>query len=317
MKPTITMNRNNTGIPVQEAYDKFIRLKKLKKLSPESISYYDNGFRYFGEFFDLARPCADINKETMYSYLEHLQTTRNANDVTINTYLKSMRTILYYFMVEGYMQRFKIELVRVEKEIKETYTEEELEKLLRKPDLKKCGFTEYRCWVMANYLLATGNRIRTALNVQIEHLDFSNQLILLGKTKNGRQQLIPMSDQLTEILQEYLLYRKGEPEEYLFCSIHGTQLTRDGTTTVMYRYHKKRGVEKTSVHVYRHTFAKWWILNGGDIFRLQKILGHSSMEMVRNYVEMFNNDLRKDFTAFNPLDNFAKEQTKKVIHMKK
>ena len=164
----------------------------------------------------------------IYSYLEHLQTTRNANDVTINTYLKALRTILYYFMEEGYMQSFKIELVRVENEIKETYTEEELEKLLRKPDIKKCNFSEFRCWVMANYLLGTGNRIRTAINVKIEHLDFINRLILLGKTKNGRQQLIPMSEELAGILQEYLLYRKGQPEDYLFCSIHGTQLTRMG-----------------------------------------------------------------------------------------
>jgi integrase/recombinase XerD len=311
------MNRNSTGTSVQEAYEKFIRLKKLKKLSPESISYYDNGFRYFGEFFDTARPCSDINKDTIYAYLEHLQTTRNANDVTINTYLKALRTILYYFMEEGYMQSFKIELVKVEKEIKETYTEEELERLLRKPDVKKCGFSEYRSWVLTNYLLGTGNRIRTALNVKIEHLDFANQLILLGKTKNGRQQLIPMSDHLSVILQEYLLYRKGEPGDYLFCSIHGSQLTRDGVTTVMYRYNKNRGVEKTSVHVYRHTFAKWWILNGGDIFRLQKLLGHRSVEMVRNYVEMFNSDLSKNFTEFNPLDKFAKERQGELIHMKK
>ena len=115
MKPTITMNRNSSSISAQEAYEKFIRLKKLKKLSPESISYYDNGFRYFGEFFDITCQCAQITRETIYSYLEHLQTTRNANGITINTYLKALRTILYYFMEEGYMQRFKIELVKAEK----------------------------------------------------------------------------------------------------------------------------------------------------------------------------------------------------------
>jgi integrase/recombinase XerD len=235
----------------------------------------------------------------------------------MNTYLRALRTLLYYFMAEGYTREFKIGLAKEEKSIKETYTEEELEKLLCKPNVKKCGFTEYRSWVMANYLFATGNRIRTVLNIKIEHLDFNNQLILLGKTKNGRQQLIPMSGQLATILQEYLLYRKGKPEDYLFCSIHGGQLTRDGATTVMYRYHKKRGVEKTSAHAYRHIFAKYWILNGGDIFRLQKILGHSNIEMVRNYVEMFNDDLSRDFATFNPLDNFSKGKNGDVIRMKK
>jgi len=159
--------------------------------------------------------------------------------------------------------------------------------------------------------------IRTALAVKIKDLDFENQLILLTTTKNKRQQIVPMSGQLSSILQEYLLYRKGEPDDYLFCSTHGSQLTRDGATTVLYRYNKKRGVEKTSAHAYRHTFAKYWILDHGDSFRLQKLLGHRSMEMVRNYVEMFNDDLKRDYNSFNPLDNFAKARNKEVIKMKK
>jgi integrase/recombinase XerD len=69
-------------------------------------------------------------------------------------------------------------------------------------------------------------------------------------------------------------------------------------------YNLSRGVKKTSVHSFRHTFAKKWILNGGDAFRLQKILGHSSMKMVREYVNMYDEDLKKDFNTFNPLEEF-------------
>ena len=72
---------------------------------------------------------------------------------------------------------------------------------------------------------------------------------------------------------------------------------------------------KTSVHLFRHTFAKKWILNGGDSFRLQKILGHSTMRMVREYVNMFSNDLKKDFNDYNPLEQF--KVNKKHIKMKK
>jgi integrase/recombinase XerD len=138
----------------------------------------------------------------------------------------------------------------------------------------------------------------------------------MGKTKNGRQQLIPMSKSLNEILQEYLMYREGKEDDYVFCDSHGKQLTRDGTTTIINKFHKKCGVAKTSIHAYRHTFAKKWILNGGDIFRLQKILGHSNIEMVKNYVEMFSDDLQQDFDVFNPLDNFMKDRHSKQIKMK-
>ena len=313
----IRLTRNVQDVSAQDGFDKFIRIKKAKNLSPDSIRHYEIEFRYFGEFFDVSKPCSAITIDTYYGYIEYLQTTRNANSITMNTYLGSLRTILYFFMEEGYTELFKITLLKVEKKIKPTYTDSELLKLLAKPNLKKCSFAEYRNWVMSNYFLATGNRLKTALNLKIGHLDFENNLIFMGKTKNGRQQLIPMSKSLAPVLQEYLIYRKGTEDDYVFCSSHGKQLTRDGTTTIISKHHKSRGVEKTSIHAYRHTFAKNWILNGGDIFRLQKILGHSSMDMVRNYVEMFSDDLQQDFEVFNPLDNIVKDKQGELIKMGK
>jgi len=311
---TIKLDRN-TNITVQEAYERFIRIKKAQNLSPDTIMHYEIHYRYFNEFFDVTQQCSVLTVNTYYAYIEHLKATRKANSITLNGYLCSLRAILYFFMEERYIEKFNVKLLKVEKKIKETYNDDELEKLLKKPNLKSCTFAQYRNWVMANYFLATGNRLRTAINIQIEHLDFENSLIFMGKTKNGRQQLIPMSKSLADILQEYLSYRKGAMEDYVFCDIHGKQLTRDGTTTIMRKYHLSLGVEKTSVHAYRHTFAKKWILNGGDIFRLQKILGHSSMEMVKNYVEMFNEDLKQDFESFNPLDDFLKDKQGSLIKM--
>ena len=61
---------------------------------------------------------------------------------------------------------------------KETYLDEELKALLKKPNLKSCDFTEYKICVMTNYLIATGNRISSILNLKISDLDFDNALIL-------------------------------------------------------------------------------------------------------------------------------------------
>jgi len=313
----IKLARDTKDMKVQEAYEKFIRIKKAKNLAEDTIKHYAVGYRYFSEFFDVSCPCTDISIDTYYEYIEYLQKNKNANSVTMNTYLGALRTILYFFMEEGYINHFDIKLLKKEKQIKETYTDKELEKLLKKPDLKKCNFTEYRNWAMVNYFLGTGNRLRTALNLKIGDLDFDNYLILMGKTKNGRQQLIPMSKSLATVLQEYLVHRGGGKDDYVFCNTHGGQLTRDGTSTLIRKYNKNRGVERTSIHAFRHTFAKNWILNGGDIFRLQKILGHSSIDMVRNYVEMFSDDLKQDFEVYNPLDNLVKNNKTEAIRMRK
>ena len=218
-------------------------------------------------------------------------------------------------MESDYLPAFKIPIPKTDKKIKETYTVNELKTLLKKPNLKDSEFGEYRMWVFSNYLLATGNRISSVLNVKIEDLDFKNNLIQVNKAKNRKAYIIPMSNALSEILQEYLQYRGGESNDYLFCTISGTKAAKKSYQDALSRYNKARGVLKTSAHLYRHTFAKQWILNGGDIFRLQKMLGHSDLTVVKEYVQMFGNDLSIDFDKFNPLDQMGLNQTKSKIKL--
>ena len=304
-------------ITTKDAFENFIRCKKIKNLAPQSIVTYENDFRYFSEHYPSSGLCSNITKETVYGFIEYIREKKNANEVTVYSYMTHIRAILYYFMEEGYTPKFNIEMPKKEKTIKPTYTDRELEKLLAKPNLKKCSFTDYRNWVMVNYLLGTGNRLRTMINIKIGDIDFDNNLIYMLKTKNKRQQIIPLSQHLKPILQEYLGYRKGNSEDYLFCSMHGTQMTRSGAEGIISKYNRRRGVTNTSIHMYRHTFAKKWILNGGDPFTLKDVLGHSTMDMVNQYVNIYGKDLEKVFNTYNPLDNFLRETKGEHIKMRK
>ena len=85
-------------------------------------------------------------------------------------------------------------------------------------------------------------------------------------------------------MQEYLKYRKGVADDDLFCDVYRKQLVRSTVYHSFYDYNKNRGVEKTGMHRYRHTFAKKWVLLGGNVVTLQKILGHSSLDITQNYL---------------------------------
>lgn len=61
--------------------------------------------------------------------------------------------------------------------------------------------------------------------------------------------------------------------------------------------------KRFSAHTFRHTFAKAFILNGGDIFSLQKILGHSKIEDTKKYIELNETEVKVQNEKFNPLDN--------------
>ena len=73
---------------------------------------------------------------------------------------------------------------------------------------------------------------------------------------------------------------------------------------MLYEYNKKRGVETTGIHRDRHTFAKQWIINGGNVVSLSKLLGHSSLEITQNYIHLLVSDISKQVDEFNVLDKF-------------
>jgi len=285
-----------------------LRDRECSNVSPYTIGYYERCFRSFSKFYDVALPCSEITLDTVRDYISWQKEQGNISDISINTNLRGVRSIFYFAIQEGYLSEFKIKLIRAVKPIKPTYTEQELEKLLKKPNLKKCTFAQYRNWVIVNYLLGTGNRLETMSKLKVGDLDFESNQIALIHTKNKKQYFIPMSMELAKVLREYLTYRKGNPDDCLFCSSYGAPIGKATIQTQIQDYNKARGVTSTSIHMFRHTFAKMWILNGGDIMRLQTILGHSTLEMVKEYVDMFCDDLQEGFSSHNPLDTLARKR---------
>jgi len=298
-------------LTLQESHNFFIRKCEVKNLAERTIGIYTEHFQMFQKFInDNEYGISDISLRLVEDFTFHLMESKKRNNITVNMILRSIRAFLYFCMDERYIPIFKIKMLKVDKEIKETYTDTELGTLLKKPNLKASDFSEYKIWAFSNYLLGTGNRISSALNIKITDLDFDNAVIRVNKAKNRKAQIIPLSHALSTVLREYLTYRKGESTDFLFCNAYGDKPDIRTYQGMLASYNKRRGVVKTSAHLYRHTFAKKWILNGGDIFRLQKILGHSDLSVVKEYVNMFGGDLAVDFDRFNPLDSLEFRHTK-------
>lgn len=301
---------------IEECFTIYLRKCEVKNISPKTLKVYNTHIKDFIKRSNTTL-IADVTETTIDNYILDKRSNTTCNAISINSYLRSVRAFLYWCMEQGYLTPFRIAIPKAEKKIKETYTDYELSLLLAKPNVNKVSFNRYKIWALSNYLFATGNRISSALSIKIKDLDFENNMITIQKTKNRKQQIIPMSKVLKDILIEYLSYRKGNGEDYVFCNEWGLQANIRTTQQSIADYNRSRGVNKTSAHLYRHTFAKKWILNGGDIFRLQKILGHSDLTVVREYVNMFSNEVAVDFDKFNPLDNLSANTKKTLIRMNK
>lgn len=304
------------NMTVDEGFEMFIKRCIIRNLSAQTVKTYRNHYAVFSKCVGGAEGISDITSNTVDDFIIYLKEQNQCNDISINSYLRTIRTFLYYMMEQDYVKKFKIDKLKVDKKIKEVYTDAELKLLLRKPNMKSCSFGEFRMWVFSNFLLGTGMRLSSALNLLNKDIDFDNALIYINKSKNRKAQVIPLSKTLSNILTEYKQYRGGNEDDYLFCSVEGNKAANRSYQDGLNLYNKKRGVTKTGAHRYRHTFAKNWILNGGDVFRLQKMLGHSDLTVVREYVQMFGNDLSLDFDKFNPLDNMGMNQGKERIKLR-
>jgi len=297
-------------ITFDRGYDEFIFNCRARNLRPATIQFYDNSIRSIYKFIDPKIPIKDITKTTVDSFIIGCQNELDIKDITTHTYLRALKAILYYFMKIGYMEKFHIPLIRYDKPVIETYSDEEVKLLLKRPNKNKCNFIEFRNWVICNTLYATGMRSSNLTNLKIKDIDLNNNLISLKTTKNRKPLVIPITKSLQPIFREYLAIRNGEEDDYVFCSAYGDKVNRDALNASMKIYNNSRRVNRTGIHRWRHTFAKQWILNHGDIIKLQKILNHSDLDMVRNYVNMFTKDLQKDFEEFNPLEFVSKKSIK-------
>lgn len=301
------------NLTVQEAFDLFIRKCKVKNLSAQTIKTYEEKLKRFIEFVEPTTCVNTVTQDVIDEYILLLKKDKHINDVTIATLLRHVRAFVYYCQESGYVAPYKIHIPKAEKKIVETYSTEELERLLVKPDTSKCSFAEFRTWAFINFLVGTGCRLSTSLSVKIGDIDFESGVIKLNKTKNRKQQIIPLSNSLAGVLKEYLSIRGGDTDDFLFCNSYGEKASERTYQQMVQRYNIKRNVNKTSCHAFRHSFARQWLLNHGDLARLRTILGHHSVAVTNEYLAMFLPDLQMDYEQFCPLDNL---QTKKnVIRM--
>lgn len=306
------MNIKN-GRTFEQGCEDYIVDCKARNLRDGTIKHYRDAFKQIFKYLDKNMLIEDMTKEVFADFMLALRENKAVNEMSIYTYSRDLKTVMYFFMEQGWLERYKIKLAKTDKQPIETYTDEDLRKLLKKPNLKQCSFTEYKAWVIVNFLLSTGVRQNSLANIKIKDIDFDNKVVYVNITKNRKPLIVPLNDDIIQILKEYLRYRNGEREDYLFCNIFGKKLVRSTLYHSLWQYNKDRGVETTGLHRFRHTFAKKWVLMGGNVVTLSKILGHHSLEITQNYLNILTCDMQDDVEKFNILRTFKNES----ISMKK
>lgn len=313
------------SIPLEQLIRHYEVYNRSEGKSPRTVSWYTDSLGAFVRFLQNGQnggdpvTLADTGIEEAREFILYLQQKRKWDDsatiptrdehlspYTVQGHVRSLRAFCSWLHREGYTEENELANLRVPKAPKklvEVLSEEETQKVLSCLDSRTEVGVRNRALVMT--LLDTGLRCSELINLTLDNADLEHgYLKVMGKGEKER--IVPVGSSVQKILQRYVYHFRPEPAhlmvENLFLTIDGKSLTVNGVKLLFRRLAKKSGVRRLHVHLCRHTFATNYLINGGDVFSLQQILGHSTLEMVRHYVTLASSQVTVQHRKFSPMD---------------
>jgi site-specific recombinase XerD len=195
---------------------------------------------------------------------------------------------------------------KIVKKVVSTLSDKEITNILK--HLNSNNPCQARNQTIFMILLDSGLRIGELVDLKLEdvHLD-EGFLKVIGK--GNKERIVPIGSNAQKVVQRYLFRYRPKPinsgVNNVFLSIQGKPLTVNGIKLMFSRVAKRSGVNRLHAHLCRHTFATRFLINGGDIFTLQQILGHSTLEMVRHYINLASNHIVIQHQRFSPMDRLS------------
>ena len=305
----ITM-RNVQKSPVEQYFSLFLSSAAARGVKDKTLQTYKQHFHSISKRMDVTVPMDCLNASDLDNMILKMR-EEGLSDCSINSYTRTLKVFFSWCNEEGH-SNLNIRLYKAAETVKEVYTDDELLVLLKKPEAN-CNFCEYRNWVIINFLLNSGCRAATVRNIQNQDVDLARKQIVLRHTKNGKVQVIPLCSSMVAILRDYMVVRGGGGNDYLFCNEFGDLLTENALRLAIVRYNTARGVQRTSIHAFRHTFARKYLVDcGGDAFSLQRLMGHSTLKMTRHYCNLFNDDIIESHEQRSPLTHLTRSKRQTI-----
>ncbi|MDD5629930.1 MAG: tyrosine-type recombinase/integrase [Elusimicrobia bacterium] len=250
---------------------------------------------------------ADVEAAQLRAFIEARRASGNRPN-TIDVYFRILRTFWRFLFRDGLVLRNPMEQLtrpKLERKFIKPITEEQLRALLAAIDTRDpLGLRDH---ALILFLADTGLRISEALSLQISDIDWgSGSLTVMGKGRKERR--VAFGQVAGRMLRLWLQRRGGASEsDPLWINRLGGRMDRRNFQQRMKQHTTRAGIaaERLSPHALRHFFALSFLRNGGDVMALQKLLGHSSLAMVRNYVNMTDDDALQAHRRASPLDKLG------------
>jgi integrase/recombinase XerD len=290
---------------------------EARRLSLNTIRDYFTTFSKFQLFFEEDIPLADISVEDVELFLASLDGLKKKTVLNYYVGLSALWTWAFYEgVVEEHIIRQiippnpkKAEIIPFTlQDVRLIIAACERSRSYRRPgQLEQCNHSlpyPERNKAIVLLLLDTGLRASEVCNSKIANIDLRNKrMTVIGK--GNKQRTVPFSAKTGKRIWRYLATRRGyNDRDPLFASNDGGAIDRHSLRRFLNRLGQRADVRKVYPHRFRHTFAINFLRNGGDIYTLQYILGHSTLEMVKRYLKLAEQDTENSHRIASPVANW-------------
>jgi integrase/recombinase XerD len=275
---------------MQPRFEQFIRERQyLHNVTPSTVEWYRHSLKWL----DSESPSQQDLKDAVIRMSESGRKATGCNCA-----LRAINAYLHWSNVGAEVKcgpackHPKIAQLKEPDLVLPTFTAQQIRQLVTwKP--KGTGKYKRRLRLLILFLLDTGCRISEALGLRVRDLDMENLLVTLDG-KGRKQRVVPFSFELRKAIFRYIAEGKKTLDSLLFANRSHAMLAHRNVLRNVKSLCRQLGFNPPArtLHAFRHTFAVNYLRRGGSVFHLQKVLGHSTLEMTRRYANLMTEDLQ-------------------------
>jgi len=281
--------------------------------SPYTVKWYNEALNHFLRWLtseNKSTRLREIGEEQVRDFVLYLYEKKiRGKPLSKNTVANRVRSIRGFFSWladEGYTDGHVLASLkppRIVKTIVEPLTPQEIGKLFS--NINQNTALGARNTAILALFLDTGLRLSEVANLKEYDVHLEQRYVkVLGK--GSKERIVPLGIDCQKMLLNYCYYFRPavahQGVEELFLSLEGYPISHTAVRSFISRLAKSAGVPRLHAHLFRHTYATRFLLNGGDVFLLKQNLGHSTLAMVEHYRHIASREAALMSETFSPLD---------------
>jgi len=329
------MNHRPPGLETVKAIQGFVQFKSAEGLSVRTIESYSHDLQQWLEYQG-AMNVVKVTPQQLRQYLTYLLTEYVPRRITGNNDVKlSPKTVrnvwvtlssFFHWAGDEFQIPNPMKMVpapKFETPPVEPFRREEIEAILKVCDYCQEAktndrhkftmrrVTRFRDKAIVLVLVDSGLRASELCSLRIGDYDAQTGKVQIrhgvgGGAKGKKGRTVYLGKTARKAIWRYLVDREDgeDPDEPLFLGRYSRPLNRDALRQVIASLGEKASVKKVYPHRFRHTFAITYLRSGGDLFTLQRLLGHATLEMVQHYARIAEVDVEQAHRKASPADNW-------------